>query len=299
MRPSEASSAAFRARQAGLASWLSAAGIAACVIDDAENLRTSSLRWLSGHPMDGVLFVFASGRSVLVPWDVNTAAERAVVDQVIPSADFKRSFDLAVTGVLRDNGVSAGARVEFLSRTSHLRWQDLQRLLPGVEVVLRPDGFETYIGKMRIVKDATEIAAIEKAAAITDTLLDKIGAALAAPGGADGMKELDMAHLVEREGLALGAEGIGFETLAAGPARSWAIHPFPAFSAGPFATARAFDPGLRGEGGRLHERRDADGRARKDVRGAGRDDRARGEGLRRGGYSGGSRRFPPGACARG
>jgi len=44
-----------------------------------------------------------------------------------------------------------------------------------------------------------------------------------------------MAQFIEREALSMGAEGLGFETLAAGPTRSWAIHPFPYCSGGPFA----------------------------------------------------------------
>jgi Xaa-Pro dipeptidase len=234
-----ASAAAFRARQTALAAWLAEAGLHACVIDDFENARSSSVRWLSGHPMDALLVIFASGKTVLVPWDVNMAAERSVVGQVIPYTDFKRSFREAVIGVLRDNGTTAGHRVEFPGRTSHLRWKELQQDLPGVEVVLRPEGFESFIGKKRIVKDPTEIAAAETAAHITNELIDIVTAALSARRGADGVRELDMAQLIEREALARGAEGSAFETLAAGPSRSWAIHPFPSFSAAPFAT-----PGL-------------------------------------------------------
>ena len=43
-----------------------------------------------------------------------------------------------------------------------------------------------------------------------------------------------MAELLEREAVARGAEGMGFETLAAGPGRSWGIHPFPASTRGAF-----------------------------------------------------------------
>ncbi len=236
MRPSDDAAAALRARQAGLAAWLQREGIHACVIDDFENARCSSLRWLSGHPMDALLVVFASGKTVLVPWDVNMATERSVADQVIPYTEFKRSFREAVIGVLRADGTEPGGRVEFPERTSHLRWKELQDDLPGLQIVLRSDGFESFIGKSRILKDATEVAAIEKAAEITNALIDLIAVMLEKKGGADGKRELDLAQLIEREALSRGAEGAGFETLAAGPSRSWAIHPFPPFSAGPFAT---------------------------------------------------------------
>jgi Xaa-Pro dipeptidase len=129
--------------------------------------------------------------------------------------------------------------VECVQRTSHLRRQELVTDLPGMEIAIREDGFESVIGRWRTIKDVSEIAPLLKAAEITNTIVDKVERLLAAPGGADGLRELDIAQFLEREALSLGAEGMGFETLAAGPGRSWAIHPFPAFTSGPFAA-----PGL-------------------------------------------------------
>jgi len=244
LRPSDAPAAAFRDRQARLAAWLARAGMHACVIDDFENLRNNSLRWLTGHPMDAMLFVFADGATVLVPWDVNMANGHAVVGEIIPYTEYKRSFRDAVIGVLRAHGVEAAVggpgarrRVEFPGRTSHIRYKELNEDLAGADIVLRSDGFESFVGAARTVKDATEIAAHRRAAEITNGLIDRIEAALKRPGGADGVREFDMAQLIEREALSLGADGLGFETIAAGPARSWAIHTFPAFGAGPFASA--------------------------------------------------------------
>ena len=45
--------------------------------------------------------------------------------------------------------------------------------------------------------------------------------------------EIDAAMLIEAESRRLGAEGPSFETLAAGPTRSWGIHCIPAYSSGP------------------------------------------------------------------
>jgi Xaa-Pro dipeptidase len=240
--PSDSSVDVFRGRQARLSAWLAGSGIHACVIDDFENQRSATLRWLSGHPMDALLFVFSSGRTVLVPWDENMAHARSAVDQVIPYTEFKRSFREAVISVLKaDGGEPAAAsqaprrKVEFPARTSHLRFRELTADLPDTEIILRNDGFEAFISRERTVKDAVELAAIEKAAEITNSIIGKIGALLAAPRGFDGLREFDMAQLIEREALSLGAEGTGFETLAAGPSRSWAIHPFPSCGGGPFA----------------------------------------------------------------
>jgi Xaa-Pro dipeptidase len=222
-----------RERQARLAAWLSGEGLAACVLEDFEGARNRTLRWLSGQPTDAILVVFATGRSVLVPWDVNLANERAAVDRIIPYTDFKRSFREAVTSVLKENGPDAGGgvrpRAEFSSHTSYLRQRELAADLPGFEVVIRNDGLDASLARARAIKDAAEIAALEKASAITNSLIEAVEQMLASPQSAD-LREIDVAQLIEREALSLGAEGLGFETLAAGPSRSWAIHPFPAFS---------------------------------------------------------------------
>jgi len=235
----------FRQRQTRLAAWLAQAGVDACIVDDFENQRTSTLRWLSGHPTDAVLFVFAKGKTVLVPWDVHMANQRSAVDQVIPYTEFKRSFRQAVIGVLEAEGLRGTTpadeprKVECGQRTSHLRRLELVTDLPGMEIIIREDGFESVVGRWRTIKDDSEIAALLKAAEITNTVVDKVEKLLEASGGADRLRELDIAQFLEREALSLGAECMGFETLAAGPGRSWAIHPFPAFTNGPFAA-----PGL-------------------------------------------------------
>ncbi|MGA2478627.1 MAG: Xaa-Pro peptidase family protein [Spirochaetia bacterium] len=237
--PAATAAAAFRARQSRLAGWLSESGIHACVTEDFENQRSNTLRWLSGHPTDALLFTFASGRTVLVPWDVNLANARSAVDEIIPYTEFNRSFREAVIGVLKGGGPGMRRRVEFPARTSHLRFQELEADLPDMDIIVRARGFEDFVSRARTVKDAIELAATEKAAEITNALIESITAMLAAPRGAEGLREMDLAQLIQREALARGAEGLGFETLAAGPGRSWAIHPFPAFGSGPFGT-----PGL-------------------------------------------------------
>jgi Xaa-Pro dipeptidase len=223
----------FLARRERLAARLREEDISAYVLEDFENLRTSSVRWLSGHPMDAILVGTTAGESVLVPWDVNMAAERARVDRVVPYTDFKRSYKEAVASVLKSLGLPGGAKVEFLSRTSHLRYEELRRELPGIEIVVRGSGIDTFLSRMRSLKDAAEIAALERAAAITGEVLDVVEREVRSrPAGA--LREVDVAQLVEREALARGAEGTGFETLAAGSARSWGIHAFPPYSAAPF-----------------------------------------------------------------
>ncbi len=248
----EAPQESFRARQARLAAWLAGEGVFACVLEDFEGSRSQILRWLTGQPTDAILVVFADGQTVLVPWDVNLANDRAAVDRIIPYTDFKRSFREAVIGVLSEKGGVAGGaarRIEFSSRTSHLRQKELVADLPGAEVVIRSNGVESFLGKARTIKDQVEIAALERASAITNSLIGRIARMLAS-SRASGLRELDLAQLIEREALALGAEGMGFETLAAGTSRSWAIHPFPTYSQGLFGGPglSILDFGVRVEG---------------------------------------------------
>jgi Xaa-Pro dipeptidase len=246
--PAERKQAAFRRRQELFSSWLGESGIFACVLDDFEGLRSNQLRWLSGHPMDAILFVFADGRTILVPWDLNLARERSVVDEIVPYTDFKRSFREAVIAVLNQRGGGSEGRkkVEFSGHTTFLRHRELIQDLPDFEVVIRSEGCDARLGALRALKDAEELAALQEAARITDEIADIAIGALRGSAAT----EHGMAQLLEKEAVARGAEGMGFETLAAGPARSWGIHPFPSSTTGAFGTEglSILDFGVKVEG---------------------------------------------------
>jgi Xaa-Pro dipeptidase len=232
-------------------------GIYAAVLEDFEHQRSSMVRWLSGHPMDALLFLFSSGQSVLVPWDANIARERSAVSEVIPYTEFRRSFKEAFLSVLKSHGVEAAVggprkrrKVELPERTTHLRLQELRTDLPGAELVVRSDGLEFFLCRARVVKEPVEIASMERAAEITNQLIEVVADRLSEARGRQPLREIDLAQLIEREALTRGAEGLGFETLAAGPSRSWAIHPFPSCSAGPIGTEglSILDFGIRVDG---------------------------------------------------
>ena len=184
--------------------------------------------------MDAILFVFADARTVLVPWDLNLAREMSTVDEIVPYTDFKRSFREAVITVLNERGGGSGGRkVEFGGHTTFLRHRELLEDLPDHEIIIRPDGADARLGALRARKDAEELAALEKASRITDEV-SVLAADYLRSASNRGVTEHEMAELLEREAVARGAEGMGFETLAAGPDRSWGIHPFPASTGGPF-----------------------------------------------------------------
>jgi Xaa-Pro dipeptidase len=188
--------------------------------------------------MDAILFIFADGRTVLVPWDLNLARELSVVDEIIPYTIFKRSFREAVISVLNKGGHGSGRtqKVEFAGHTTFLRQRELLQDLPETEVLIRSDGCDARLGALRARKDAEEVAAIERAARITDELITMAEDRLLRSPSLDNPTEFEMAQLIERGALSRGAEGMGFETLAAGPKRSWGIHPFPASTGATFGS---------------------------------------------------------------
>jgi len=106
---------------------------------------------------------------------------------------------------------------------------------------------DEFVLGLRAVKESAEIAVYRRAAAITDGLIDSLETAVRRGSIAT---ELDAALLIERECRSAGCEATGFETIAAGPSRSFGIHAFPAYGAGPFGTAgmSVLDFGLRLEG---------------------------------------------------
>jgi Xaa-Pro dipeptidase len=86
---------------------------------------------------------------------------------------------------------------------------------------------------MRAIKDSDELAIYRAVSAITDAAMDDIEAGVRSGRLAT---ETDVALFIERFLRERGCEATGFETLAAGPSRSFGIHCFPAYTAAAFAT---------------------------------------------------------------
>ncbi|MCX7023626.1 MAG: Xaa-Pro peptidase family protein [Spirochaetes bacterium] len=223
----------YASRRARLASWLKDKGISAALLEDTEGRRDPSVRYLSGQPGDALLVVFDDGRSVLVPWDANMAAAYAHVDQTIPYADFARSPVKAFAGVLERCGIKPGAAVELPDVTPYPSYIRYVEALEAYDPVCREDGVGEFILGMRAVKDNAEIGIYRRAAALTDALMDEIEHAVVKGSVAT---ELDIALFIERELRARGGERSGFDTIAAGPARSFGIHAFPSYTSGAFGT---------------------------------------------------------------
>jgi Xaa-Pro dipeptidase len=74
---------------------------------------------------------------------------------------------------------------------------------------------------------------LRRAFAITDELIEAVPGFVLRPGG---VTELDLALFLEAEARRRGAEGMGFDTMAASAKRSFAIHCVPSVTAEPIAT---------------------------------------------------------------
>jgi len=234
-------------RRARVAARLQSDGVGAALFEDVEGRRDPAIRYLTGQPGDALLIVAADGRSVLVAWDLTLARLLASADEMLAYTDFARLPLKALAEALTRLGVPKGSKVELPSTLAYPRYVDYVEALPEYDLVCRRDGVDAEVNSLRAVKDASEIAILRKASEITNGLIDVIEDAVRA-GKAE--TELDVALLIERSAREAGCEGLGFETLAAGPSRSWGIHAFPTYGAGPFATEgfSILDFGLKLEG---------------------------------------------------
>ena len=223
----------LKARVARVAGRLASEGIAAVLFEDAEGSRDQTIRYLTGQPGDALFVVCSDGRSVLVAWDLNLARLVASAGEILAYSEFSRLPLRALAELLARMGVAAGSKVELPSTFAYLRYVDFVEGLGDYDLLCREDGSSAFARASRAIKDPGEIAIYRRAAAITNAIIEEVESEVRSGTVAT---ELDAALLVERSSRAAGCEGLGFETLAAGPSRSWGIHAFPSYGAGPFAT---------------------------------------------------------------
>lgn len=221
----------YEKRRAELYTWMARNSIALVLLEDTEGRRDPSVRYFSGHPSDALLVMTITGHSVLCPWDENLAKKMAKVDVVVPYTDYGRHPVAALKGITENIGVPAHSRIEIPGTTPYPLFLKYVEALFDYNVLCRDIGVSDEIDRMRSIKDETEIKAIEKACKITDSIINLIEKQIRS---GKIKTEIDVALLIEKEARSAGAEGTGFETLAAGPERSFGIHAFPSYTAGAF-----------------------------------------------------------------
>jgi Xaa-Pro dipeptidase len=206
-------------------------GVAMLMLEDAEGKRDPSLRWLTGQPGDALLFLIVDKRSVLIPWDVNMAKLYADADSIVPYADFERQPVKAARAVAEYGKVPAGSRVEIPSTTAYPAFLKFIEGFGDYDVLCRDGGAADEITSMRAVKDEEELRIYREASKITNEVIDLVEKQIAAESL---RTETEVALFIEAAARKRGCEGTGFETLAAGPSRSFGIHAVPPFTADPF-----------------------------------------------------------------
>jgi len=226
-------SAMLQARFAKIWDWMAQEGIALLMLEDTESRRDQNIRWLTGLPSDALLFLSLDRKAILVAWDLNLAKLYAAHAPVLLAAynDFGRQPRKAIAAVAQKLGIPLGTKIEIPSVTPYPVFLEYVGELTNFDILCRENGAASELIKLRSVKDAEEIAIMRKAAAVTNELIDLLEKNVRD----EKIKtEADAAMFIELECRKRGCEGTSFDTLAAGPQRSFAIHAFPNWTCSPF-----------------------------------------------------------------
>jgi Xaa-Pro dipeptidase len=221
--------------------------ISMVMFEDFEPRRDATVRWLTGQPGDALLFLSAQRKTLLAPWDMIMANACATADEIVPYNDFERSPVKAIRGAAERLGIPAGAKIEIPPSTPYPAFLGYVGELSDFDILCREASAGAHALELRAVKDEEEIGILRKAAEITNQVIGL----LESRARAGKIKtEADAALLIELEARKLGCDGTGFETLAAGPDRSFGIHAVPAWTSAPFAAQglSILDFGLRYRG---------------------------------------------------
>lgn len=207
---------------------MKAENIDAVIFEDSEDHRDPSVRYFTGHPSDAALIISQSGAAVLIPWDENLARQNAFVDKIVPSTRYERNTLRAIKAVLGTMKFTS-QKIEISPATPYPKFLEYVDELNVYDVLCKEKGVHSYATQMRAAKDDYEIECIKEAARVGDLIIAQIEKQIKS---GKIKTETDVALLIERECRAHGCERTGFDTLAAGPARSFAIHAFPGYTAG-------------------------------------------------------------------
>jgi Xaa-Pro dipeptidase len=222
----------YQKRRQKVYDWMAREGISLALIEDTEGRRDANLRWLCGMPSDALLFLSVERKALLVPWDVNIAKLYAHAEYLRSYEEFDRVPVKACQKAAAFFKIPHNSRIEIPAATSYPRFLKFIEALTNFDIICREeDGLARMLEQLRALKDGEEILMYRKAAAITDEIIDSLEKQLRT---GKLKTEYDAAQFIDGECRRRGCEGTGFETLAAGPERSFAIHAFPSYTAGPF-----------------------------------------------------------------
>lgn len=216
-------------RRARVTEYLIDHNLGAAVFIDSEAHRDPAIRYFTGHTSDAVLIIFETGNSVLVPWDEILAKKIAHCDKVIPYTKYKNTDVDAVKALVGGAKGLSELKVEVPPYISYPKFLEFVDALPDFDVRCKNEGVHQFAVELRMVKDEYEIECTKEAARVGDLIIEKIQQQIKT---GEIKTEMDVALLIEKELRLNGCERTGFDTLAAGPDRSWAIHAFPGYTQG-------------------------------------------------------------------
>lgn len=218
----------YKERQLILADYLQRNNIGAAVFIDNEEHRDASVAYYSGHANDAVLVIFSDAYTVLVPWDENLARLNGFYDKLIPYTRYKNNEIEATKAVLN---LCASHRLnDKVELPPYLTYPEYLHFIDSLNNYIcscKEDSAHSFSVQCRMIKDEYEIECTKEAARIGDLIIDKIEEQIKT---GEIKTEMDVALLIEKECRIHGCERTGFDTLAAGPSRSFAIHAFPGYT---------------------------------------------------------------------
>lgn len=228
--------ALYKKRQQEVAQFLQRQDKFCAVFEDAEHQRTQDIRYLCGMPSDAILVIFASGKSVLCPWDINLCATLSYATEIIPLTKYDCSHTKAIKAILLDNLKDVACPLqnkkpvaELSPACSYIEYNKRQIELKDFDLCCSEQGAFQKVQLMRSTKDEYEIACIKHSAYIADYLITQIEKGLK---NQTLKTESDVALFIEKNLRLCGAQSTSFDTLVAGPKRSFSIHAFPAYTSG-------------------------------------------------------------------
>ena len=217
----------FQKRRETLYDWMAQEGLALVMLEDCEERRNPSIRWLTGQPDNALLFLSIERRSLLVPWDINIAMLHAEAESMFPYSTFERRPIKALRGVAEKFKVKSGSRIEIPGTTSYPQFLSYVEELSEFDIICRERGVSEELEKSRAIKDNAEILLYRKVSALTDEIINLLEKNIRS---GKLKSEIDIALFIDSEGRKRGCEGTGFETMVAGPSRSFGIHAVPAYT---------------------------------------------------------------------
>jgi len=155
----------------------------------------------------------------------------AQTDIMLPYSEFERQPVKALKGAAERLKIPKASRVEIPGTTSYPRFLRYVEEIADYDVICREGGIWAELEKSRAVKDEAEIKIYRKVSALTDEIINLLEKNICS---GKLKTETDVALFIDSEGRKRGCEGTGFETIAAGPSRSFGIHAFPAYTGAAF-----------------------------------------------------------------